>query len=228
MSGAGGEAARAHRAAQLNALRRDLIVAAARTVFSRAGLEGASMRAIAAEAGCTTGAIYPLFAGKEALYAAVLAESLDALGAAVRAAMAGRTGAEAAGRGLAAFHDFYRARPDDLSLGLYLFGGLRSAGLNPELDADLNRRLRTVFDAIEGAFAAAGEEDPRSRTTTATAQSIGLLVLQQTGRLKRLERTADGLFGRFLEQGWPGLGASAPSVGAPAEHETTTGGDDDE
>ena len=59
--------------------RRQVIIDAARRVFERAGLEGASIRMIAAEAGCTTGAIYPWFAGKEEVYAAILAGSLDRL-----------------------------------------------------------------------------------------------------------------------------------------------------
>src|SRR5258707_14042847 len=59
--------------------RRQVIINAARRVFERVGLDGASIRLIAAEAGCTTGAIYPWFAGKEEVYAAILAESLDHL-----------------------------------------------------------------------------------------------------------------------------------------------------
>src|ERR1700675_5210111 len=65
----------------LRGARRQVIIDAARRVFERVGLEGASIRMIAAEAGCTTGAIYPWFAGKEEVYAAILAESLDRLAA---------------------------------------------------------------------------------------------------------------------------------------------------
>lgn len=212
---------RARRAARLNALRRDLIVDAARRVFARDGLEDASMRAIATEAGCTTGAIYPLFSGKEALYAAVLDRALDDLAARVDRAVGTGGTARAASRGLAAFHAFYRERPDDLSLGLYLFGGLRSAGLTRELDAALNRKLQAIFARIETALAQAGEGDPRARVTAAVAQSIGLLVLGQTGRLKRMQQSGDDLFARFLETGWAGLGHAAHEVLAGTE--TTTG-----
>jgi AcrR family transcriptional regulator len=48
----------------LDAHRRQLIVDAARRVFEQSGLEGASIRAIAEAAGCTTGAIYPHFQAK--------------------------------------------------------------------------------------------------------------------------------------------------------------------
>src|SRR5260370_20860024 len=61
--------------------RRQLIIDAARRVFERVGFDGASIRLMAAEAGCTTGAIYPWFAGKEEVYAAILADSLGHLSA---------------------------------------------------------------------------------------------------------------------------------------------------
>ena len=60
----------------LDAYRRQLIVDAARHVFQQSGLEGASIRAIAQAAGCTTGAIYPHFRSKEEIYAVVLGDSL--------------------------------------------------------------------------------------------------------------------------------------------------------
>src|SRR3712207_218179 len=104
--------------------KRQLVVEAARRVFQSHGLEGASIRLIAAEAGCTTGAIYPYFKGKEEIYAALLSESLDGL----RAFIAGRIEAavdslERARGGLEAFYSYYRANPAELSLGLYLFRG---------------------------------------------------------------------------------------------------------
>src|SRR3546814_6543679 len=59
--------AAAARAQQFTALRRQLILEAAQRVFERDGLEKTTVRAIAKEAGCTTGAIYPWFDGKEAI-----------------------------------------------------------------------------------------------------------------------------------------------------------------
>lgn len=69
--------ARNGRQEAVSELKRALIVAAARRVFEAEGLEGASLRAIAKEAGYTAGAIYFHFASKEAIYAQVLEESLD-------------------------------------------------------------------------------------------------------------------------------------------------------
>ena len=55
---------------QLDTRRR--LVEAARSVFARRGFHGASLAAIAAEAGVTTGAVYSNFAGKEDLFLALL------------------------------------------------------------------------------------------------------------------------------------------------------------
>ena len=59
--------------------KRELLLRAARDEFAEQGLEGATMRGIAVRAGCTTGAIYPLFDSKEAIYAELLKQSLAAL-----------------------------------------------------------------------------------------------------------------------------------------------------
>jgi AcrR family transcriptional regulator len=67
--------------------KRELLLRAAREEFAELGLEGATMRGIAMRAGCSTGAIYPLFESKEAIYADLLQHSLSALDAHVAAAV---------------------------------------------------------------------------------------------------------------------------------------------
>ena len=64
--------ARAQRETTLRQTREAIILDAATRIFARDGMAAASMRAIAAEAGCTTGAIYPVFSSKEAVAASVL------------------------------------------------------------------------------------------------------------------------------------------------------------
>ena len=56
---------------------RDALVAAAREVFARRGFHGASLEEITLEAGCTTGAVYSSFRGKDDLFLAVLDEHID-------------------------------------------------------------------------------------------------------------------------------------------------------
>src|SRR3954447_21721658 len=101
--------------------RRQLIVDAARRVFTQSGLEGASIRAIAQMAGCTTGAIYPLFRSKEDIFAVVLGESLSALTRDVRTAMDGIAApAKALRRATLAIYKYYDVHPSELALSLVL------------------------------------------------------------------------------------------------------------
>jgi AcrR family transcriptional regulator len=58
-------------------LKRDLILAAARRVFEAEGLDGASLRAIAAAAGYTPATLYFHFDSKEAMQEAVLTHVTD-------------------------------------------------------------------------------------------------------------------------------------------------------
>src|SRR3546814_11972072 len=90
--------AAATRAQHLTALRRQLILEAAQRVFERDGLEQTTVRAIAKEAGCTTGAIYPWFNGKEAIYAELLEASLARLHQKLARALDGNPAAAAHGR----------------------------------------------------------------------------------------------------------------------------------
>jgi len=193
--------AKQRRSEALREVRCSIIVEAAKSVFSREGLQRASMRAIATEAGCTTGAIYPYFDGKEALYAAVLSRSLKVLKDEVERCIAGCDDPRAAARaGLQAFFDFYRASPNDLSLGLYLSDGMRRASLNARLDKGLNAQLRSVFNSIEAAFHRAGDDDPATRTAIGIGQATGLLILEQTGRTRLFDKSVDALFADFVRR----------------------------
>src|SRR5262245_101714 len=64
---------RSERQRAVNDYRREIILAAARRVFADQGLEGATLRAIAKEAGYTHGALYFHYASKEEIYGDLLA-----------------------------------------------------------------------------------------------------------------------------------------------------------
>ncbi|HJP21520.1 MAG TPA: TetR/AcrR family transcriptional regulator [Alphaproteobacteria bacterium] len=192
--------ARAERMERQHAARREQIVGAAKTVFVEKGLNGATMRAIEAVAGFTTGSIYPYFESKEELYAAVLGVALADLQAHVASHIADvQDPAWAGRRALFGFFDYYRSRPDELSLGLYLYNGIGPSGLNADLDRDLNERLRSVFDLIEQAFADSGTPEADARTAAGVAHATGLLVMEQTRRLKLFKRGAEELFNDYLD-----------------------------
>src|SRR3954467_9702274 len=109
--------------------RRDAVLAAAQRVFAEAGLEGATVRAIAQAAGYTAGAVYSYYPTKEAIYAEILARSLATLRDGVVATIEKEREPERRLRAsIHAFFDYYRDNPRELELGLYLFRGLRPMG----------------------------------------------------------------------------------------------------
>lgn len=195
--------ARDERQSALRQARRRLILDAAQQVFVKDGLEGATVRAIAAAAGCTTGALYPLFESKEAIYAALLYESLARLHAAVHAAVAsGRSPSAALRGGALAFLDYYRERPDEVTLGLYLWGSVRPRGLSPALDAGLNQRLAATLGLLEDAIrqmSRRGAAAARTETAALFAFLIGAVVTHQTGRLRVLARDIDSIARAHLD-----------------------------
>lgn len=189
------------RADTLRAVKRQMVVDAAERVFERMGLDGASIRLIAAEAGCTTGAVYPYFRGKEEIYGAILSQSLETLGALVaRSIEDEQLPLPRARKGIEAFYRYYEANPSKLSLGLYLFrgSGVRPTGLTPALNRDLNGQLRSIVGMIEAAIAAAGFRDAAALATDGLAHAVGLLIVHQAGRLRLLDHKPDRLMSDHL------------------------------
>lgn len=181
--------------------RRARVLDAARAVFSEKGLQGGSVRAIASAAGCTTGAIYSQFSGKEELYAGVLSASLTNLLAHVEAAVRqASTDVERLRRAIEAFFAYYRERPSEVALGLYLFQGVRPVGLGRELDARLNAQLRDVLDVFTAAMEGL---DPASDAELETASLfvylMGLLIIHQTRRVRVTQRETDDLLEHYVE-----------------------------
>src|SRR5690606_20727017 len=130
--------------------RRAHVLDAARRVFADKGVEGASIREIAREAGYTAGALYSYFDSKEAICAALLAESLDRLQAEVQAARAPK--GEPAQTLLAkaqAWFRFYAQHPRDLDLGFHLVRGLAPQGLTQAMDRALNERWLAALRPCE-------------------------------------------------------------------------------
>lgn len=184
--------------------KRALILEAARVVFSEEGLEGASLRAVAARAGYAPAALYFHFASKEALYAALLQDSLLALRAAVDCAVSRE--AEPAARLKAAslaFFSYYAANPRELDLGFYLFrGGMKPAGLGAARDEGLNAGLEAALAPIRDAAAALGASGPEADLTMVDtfAHATGLLLLLHTGRIRMFGASAEALMARSVEE----------------------------
>lgn len=183
--------------------RRALVLDAARAVFLEQGLEGASVRLIAKRAGYTAGAIYAYFAGKEAIYAELLRESLQRLQSAVDESRSARHRPPRALADAAnAWFHFYARNPRDLDLGFYLVQGLAPRGLTNELDHQLNDLLLAALKPCQDALQAFGLDEATARleNTALFAHGMGLLLLQHTGRIRLFGQAAEPLFQSYLDQ----------------------------
>lgn len=204
---------RLQRQQALGEARRALVLDAARAVFAEVGIEGASIREIARRAGYTAGALYSYFDSKEAIYAALLQESLERLEAAVTAARVprDRPTKTLSAKALAWFN-FYLRHPRDLDLGFYLVHGLGPKGLTSEFNQSLNQRLLQILQPCEDALVALGLDEVAARRENAAlfAHGMGLLLLQHTGRIRLFSQQSEPLFSHYLDHLLARLAAAQP------------------
>lgn len=193
--------ARLLRQQTMSQTRRALVLHAARAVFEEEGIEGASIREIAKRAGYTPGAIYSYFDSKEAIYGALLAESLDRLNTAVSSARPqDASPAQLLQAKALAWFGFYAANPRELDLGFYLVHGLAPRGLTSDLNQRLNARLHEALAPCEQALLAMGLDPAQAEleNTALFAHGVGLLLLQHTGRIRMFKHDATALFDHYL------------------------------
>ena len=195
--------------------KRGLILDAARAVFEADGLDGASLRAIAAAAGYTPAALYFHFESKEAIYAEVLRGSLANLGQAIDiATLNAKTPADRLGAAAMAFFNYYDDNPRDLDLGFYLFrGGMKPHGLGKERDQMLNTALEAALQPIVDAAQALGVSRQEARRLLADifAHASGLLLLAHTHRIRLFGASAPQLMKRFVDNSVATIGRRSSS-----------------
>ena len=197
---------RAVRESVLNQARRTLILDAARSAFFELGLDGASLREIAKRAGYTPGAIYSYFANLEEIYGALLGESLQRLNQVVEAAKGAGKSSSAKAIDLLrakaeAFYVFYRDNPKELDLGFYLFDGVKPRGLTPELNQQLNEQLMAALRPVQVQLEALGlsADEAVIETSAVFAHIVGVLVVNNTGRIRLFKQNPDSLFERYIK-----------------------------
>ena len=182
--------------------RRAMVLAAAKEVFARMGLERASMREIAKQAGYTPGALYAYFASKQALLAAMQEDLLIRLEMVVQQVKApkGLVDQVLLQKGQA-WLAFFIAQPRDLELTLFLLVGAGSQGMAPETSQRLHRQVRQTLVPLENALVALGASPPQAETEMEAllAHGLGLLLAQNPGRLQVAEQSPEALFGRYLQ-----------------------------
>ncbi|MDQ8726104.1 helix-turn-helix domain-containing protein [Bradyrhizobium sp. LHD-71] len=206
---------KAGRRRAVSELKRELIVDAARKVFEAEGLDGASLRSIAAAAGYTPAALYFHFDSKEAIYAELLLTSLASLGQTVsRAILRTKQPADRLRAAAMAFFRFYAENPRDLDLGFYLFrGGMKPHGLGKKRDDVLNAALIAALSPIAEAAQVLGATREQARLLMADvfAHAAGLLLLAHTGRIRLFGASAQNLMERFVEHAIATLTAKKPA-----------------
>lgn len=183
-----------------NDTRRELVLEAARSVFAELGIEGASIREIARRAGYTPGAIYSYFESKEAIYGALLGESLERLNALVALADVPQPPAQRLQANAQTWFDFYANNPRELDLGFYLARGMQPRGLTSALNQHLNRRLHNSMRPGEAAMVDLGlsAQAALRENTALFAHGVGVLLLQHTGRIRMFGQEAKPLFDDYL------------------------------
>lgn len=185
-------------------MKRQLILDAARRIFEAEGLDGASLRAIAGEAGYTPAALYFHFSSREEIYGAVLEQSLARLKDETTRAAHQEQSAKARLKSAAlAFFQFYAENPRDLDLGFYLFrGGMKPKGLGASRDKALNAALGEALDPVLQAAQELGADEKSAKMLVVDifAHAAGLLLLAHTGRIRMFEASAHEQMDHYIDQ----------------------------
>jgi len=171
--------------------KRCAILDAAVKEFAEKGIEKASMRAIAAAAGMTTGAIYTVFEGREDIYAALLHQSLARLNAYVEEkTAAAQTPVQAVEASVMAFFDYYIDRLFEVQLGMHSFSGLKHSSLGRDRDEQLNNALTETLDIIGSTIADLsidlGPNEVKTERDAIFSCLMGTLSLAHTGRAESI------------------------------------------
>ena len=179
--------------------KRKAILAAARRVCDTGGPEALTIRAVAAEAGYTPGAVYSYFGGIDELAIALTAEELGHLARRMREAAERAAGPAAALE--AAAKEALKATAGNAP-HVRLAGRLMSSDAPPaDLDRAVTGRVIAILETLGGPLRAAtglkGEAAHREILCLA-ALLIGLRVLDGSGRLGPLGFTAEGLLAHRL------------------------------
>ncbi len=151
----------------------DVLLDAARSVFSASGFDAASMDAIAAGAGATKPTLYGRFGSKKALYERAVARDAEALIAHLFAAYSAvvdapvRTMVEAS---MGAYFDFFERRPDAFGL---LFASGRSEPAVVMAERVLEAITDRLADMVAAVLARAGRP-PSKSTRLLAAMLLGI------------------------------------------------------
>lgn len=188
---------------------RDRIRDAAARLFAAAGYTAVTMRAIAAEVGCSAMTPYRYFASKEHIFAVVRAEAFRRFADAQERGVRGIEDPERRLRALGrAYADFARREPDSYRLMFEL--GQAPASDHPELLREGERAWRVILDAVERAIDdGVLSGDAETVAHLFWAGTHGVVSLELAGKLQ-LGRTLEDLIEPMTETLIKGNGKKGP------------------
>ena len=172
--------AKLRRQQAMEGARRTLVLEAAKRVVAQVGIEKASVREVAKDAGYTPGALYSYFGSKAELLSALLADVFVRVQQAAQAVRVpkGRSTDAFAAR-VSAWFAFFLANPRDLELVLHLLGkrggGQSSAELEAQAKAGLLQSVAPLAEALAESGGSAGRV--AMEMDALLAYGLGLLLL---------------------------------------------------
>jgi AcrR family transcriptional regulator len=192
------------------ALTRTRLMRAASKVFSRKGMQGASIDEVAAEAGYTKGAFYANFRSKEELFLAMLDERFgERLGEVERAFASDESPPEQARHAAAQFAGSIRADPDHDRLFLeFASYALQNPGFREELVAHFGTLRTRMGEIYERRMESYGIDPP-----VPVERIVRMVIAMADGwalwSLLEPESADDELFESMMEIFTTGIGALA-------------------
>ncbi len=187
---------------------RNQILSAAREEFLRHGFEKASIRHITAAAHTSKSNLYNYFQDKDALFAAVLSPTLQAIrnGLALAASSNAGTGVgsytvDAQMRNMRVVMEFIAANTDDIRLLLFHASGSSLAGFKDDV---IERFADVLLDWLRQAMPG----KPVSRLFVRCVAGFYILIIEQMIRAGVNREQAEmhmAEFLRFIYSGWAGM-----------------------
>jgi AcrR family transcriptional regulator len=180
--------------------RRELVLRAVRQVVAEGGVASANVRDIAQRAGYTAGALYAYFPGKQALFEAVLADSLARAQAAAQSAKVARGAPEGAFAARAqAWFAYFLAHPAEAHLLLHVLtiDGRGPGRLGEGLAAALLASLAPVTEALQalGCSAALLQRE----TMALLSMAVGVLLIHDPSKLSGTNALAVEALAAYIE-----------------------------
>ena len=198
--------------------RRDLVLRAVRQAVAEGGVTSANVRDIAKRAGYTAGALYAYFPGKQALFEAVLADSLSRAQAAALAAKVAKGAPESAFAVRAqAWFAYFLAHPSEAHLLLHLLSS-DGRGLG-RLGEGLASQLMDSLEPVSQALQALGCRPPllQRETMALLSMAVGVLLIHDPSKLSGTNALAVEALAAYIESVQLRLTEVSPSIAVTPE-----------